>query len=67
MKAKIVNVVEEDWDFLIVLDACRFDYFLEVYKDFFDGKLEKIISASFSTVEWLKGLENVYKAVTENF
>jgi len=46
--------MEEDWDFLIVLDACRYDYFSEVYGDFFYGKLEKIISAGCSTVEWLK-------------
>ena len=54
MKARIANVMEEDWDFLIVLDACRFDYFSEVYGDFFDGKLEKIISVGCSTIEWLK-------------
>ncbi|MHA1832385.1 MAG: hypothetical protein ACTSV7_00200 [Candidatus Baldrarchaeia archaeon] len=51
MKTEIVNVMEEDRDFLIILDACRFDYFSEVYGDFFDGKLEKIISAGCSTVE----------------
>jgi hypothetical protein len=54
VKAKIINVMEEDWDFLIVLDACRFDYFSEVYQGYFDGKLEKIISTGCSTVEWLK-------------
>ena len=53
MKAEVVNMMEEDWDFLIVLDACRFDYFSEFYGDFFDGKLEKKISAGCSTVEWL--------------
>ena len=54
MRSKMVNVMEENWDFLIVLDACRYDYFSEVYRDFFDGKLEKIISVGCSTVEWLK-------------
>ena len=54
MKARIANVMEEDWDFLIVLDACRFDYFSEIYGDFFDGKMEKIISVGCSTIEWLK-------------
>jgi len=54
MRAKIVNVMDEDWDFLIVLDACRYDYFSEIYTNFFVGKLEKKISVGCSTLEWLK-------------
>ena len=54
MRAKMVNVMEEDWDFLIVLDACRYDYFSEMYEGFFTGRLEKRISPGCSTVEWLK-------------
>lgn len=46
--------MEEDWKFLIVLDACRYDYFSETYRDFFNGKLEKRISPGCSTVEWLQ-------------
>ncbi|MCJ7479302.1 MAG: hypothetical protein MUP63_03955 [Candidatus Nanohaloarchaeota archaeon QJJ-7] len=46
------NVVEEDWDYLIVLDACRFDTFEEVYSDYFEGELEKRESRGSSTPEW---------------
>jgi len=52
--AKIANVMLEDWDFLIVLDACRYDYFSEIYRNLFDGRLEKRISLGCSTIEWLK-------------
>jgi hypothetical protein len=44
--------MDEEWDFLIVLDACRYDYFLKTYKDFFDGELKKIYSPGSSTPEW---------------
>ena len=30
--------IEEDWNFFIVLDAYRYNYFLETYKSFFTGK-----------------------------
>ncbi|MFB6204349.1 MAG: hypothetical protein ABEJ75_01755 [Candidatus Nanohaloarchaea archaeon] len=46
------NVVDEDWDYLIVLDACRFDTFEKVYSDYFDGELEKRRSKGSSTPEW---------------
>jgi len=38
MKVRMVNVIEEDWNFFIVLDAYRYNYFLETYKSFFTGK-----------------------------
>ena len=46
------NVLEEDWDYLIVLDACRFDTFEKVYRDYFTGNLEKRESVASSTPEW---------------
>ncbi|MFO7793437.1 MAG: hypothetical protein R6V35_00480 [Candidatus Nanohaloarchaea archaeon] len=46
------NVLEEDWDYLIVLDACRYDIFEEVYEDYFKGNLEKRKSVASSTPEW---------------
>lgn len=46
------NVLEEDWDYLIVLDACRFDTFEKVYQDYFKGNLEKRKSVASSTPEW---------------
>ncbi len=55
------NINEEDWDNLIILDACRFDFFKKVYKDYLDGKLEKRISKGSNTGEWLvKTFPNKY-------
>lgn len=44
---------EEDWDYLIILDACRFDYFERLYSDYLDGELEKVRSRASSTQPWL--------------
>ncbi len=52
-KMKEQNLVEENWDYLIVLDACRFDFFEEVYEDYLNGKLKKRKSKGSSTLEWL--------------
>jgi len=55
------NILGEDWDNLIILDACRFDFFKKVYKDYLDGKLEKRISKGSGTPEWLaKTFPNKY-------
>ena len=50
-----------DWDYLIILDACRYDYFEKVYKEFFrdiEGKYKirflKVISPANNTIEWVK-------------
>lgn len=50
-----ISVMEEDWDHLIVLDACRYDTFAEV--NWLDGELERATSPAASTYGWL----------TENF
>ncbi len=42
------------WDYLIILDACRFDYFESNYRDYFDGELRKVWSPASSTIPWLK-------------
>lgn len=49
-KTKAVKVIEEDWNYLIILDACRYDTFLEVI----DEKAKYVISDGTSTQEWLK-------------
>lgn len=54
MAIKKISVMERDWDYLIVLDACRYDYFSEIYKDYFIGELEKGISLGRYTLEWWK-------------
>lgn len=47
-------LTEKDWDYLIILDACRYDYFEKVYEDFLNGKLKKVISPGSHTIEWFK-------------
>lgn len=44
--------MEEEWDYLIVLDACRYDYF-KVLNDIVPGKLEKRLSVGPSTGTWI--------------
>ena len=48
-----LSLMEEQWDIAIVLDACRYDTFKEVYREYLPlGKLEKRIGAS-DTFDWL--------------
>ena len=42
-----------DWDYLIILDACRYDTFKEEYTDFLQGELSKVESRGSATPEWL--------------
>jgi len=42
------------WDYLIILDACRYDYFEKYYRDYFDGELKKVRSPASSTIPWLR-------------
>lgn len=49
---------ETDWDVLIILDACRYDYFEEEYEDYLKGNLKKVESPGSWTVEWLKEIFN---------
>ncbi|AGB32000.1 hypothetical protein C488_06028 [Natrinema pellirubrum DSM 15624] len=46
------HFLESDWDYCLVLDACRYDVFSEVYDDYLDGTLEKRWSVGSSTPEW---------------
>jgi hypothetical protein len=50
---EIQPVHESDWDYLIVLDACRYDFFKENYEDFIEGELRPVKSRGTSTPEWL--------------
>lgn len=43
-----------DWELLIILDACRFDYFKENYQDYINGKLTKAHSEGIDTFEFLR-------------
>lgn len=43
-----------DWDILVVIDACRYDYFARYYRGIFDeGKLEKVESPAVWTFGWI--------------
>lgn len=46
-----VRVMEEDWDNLLILDACRYDTFSE--ENWLDGSLERRVSIGSSTGEFL--------------
>jgi len=51
---KSVNVMELEWDSLIMLDACRYDTFKNNYPEFIRGNLKKIISPACETSMWVK-------------
>jgi len=56
------NLMDKDWKILIVLDACRYDYFKKVYKKYFKGKLKKKKSIARKTIQWLyKTFPNEYE------
>ncbi|WP_436345434.1 hypothetical protein [Natronorubrum sp. FCH18a] len=44
--------LESEWDYCVVLDACRYDVFSEIYDEYLDGRLEKRRSTGSSTPEW---------------
>jgi hypothetical protein len=49
-----VSIMEEHWDYLVILDACRYDFFSKLYRGYLRGNLEKRISLGSSTIEWCK-------------
>ena len=64
MPHKGIKVIEEDWDCLLVLDACRYDMFKKVYKDYFNqGVLHKKKSLASCTKDWL--LKNFKKKLND--
>lgn len=48
-----INVFDEDWDTLILLDACRYDIFEQTV--ILDGRLESRISRGSTSPEWVAG------------
>lgn len=59
-KTKAVKVMEENWDYLIILDACRHDTF----KKLIDEDAKYVISGGTHTKEWMKwNFGNNYKDV----
>lgn len=49
---------EKKWDILIVLDACRYDFFENDIRRFLEGDLEKVISPAQHTSPWCKRIFN---------
>jgi len=51
---ELINQVvkEREW-VIIILDACRYDFFEKVYRDYLKGKLLKVRSANSTTPLWL--------------
>jgi hypothetical protein len=47
-----INVMEHDWDNLIILDACRYDIFKKYTR--FEGKLSKVVSAGYYSWEFIE-------------
>lgn len=53
MNARTVNVMQETWDCLIILDACRYDTFERIHREFLDpAPLEAVDSVGTCTSEW---------------
>lgn len=53
IKETAVQVMDESWNYLIILDACRYDYFERVHRNLLpNGKLTCRKSAGSATVEW---------------
>jgi len=48
-----IDIFDEDWDALLILDACRYDMFAEHHE--LPGRLESRISRGSATVEFLRG------------
>ncbi len=47
-----LEVLKERWDHLIILDACRYDYFEQVYAQYLQGELTTKLSPGTCTDEW---------------
>jgi len=48
-----IDIINEDWDTLIILDACRFDVFNDVFSDT-TGELKKVESKASATGQFLR-------------
>ncbi len=48
-----IDIMAEDWDILVILDACRYDMFSSLNE--IDGRLESRVSRGSNTSEFLRG------------
>lgn len=51
-----ISLMEEGWDQLVILDACRYDYFEKTYREYLNGKLRFALSCASDTREWMKSV-----------
>lgn len=54
MEPEDQRFTERDWDYAVVLDACRFDAFKNTYSDYLEGELRKVHSPASATPEWIR-------------
>lgn len=48
-----IQVMQESWNYLIILDACRYDVFAQSWNRYFPtGRLECVESVGTATIEW---------------
>lgn len=57
-------VVDGEWDYLIVLDAARYDTFESAYDEYVEGDLEKRESRGSATPEWAAKTFRAYHDIT---
>ena len=56
---KEIDLVKYDWKYLAILDATRYDYFMDVIKEFqFKETPKPAITTSLSTPQFMKNFEN---------
>jgi hypothetical protein len=48
-----INILDQDWDNLLILDACRYDYF-EQSANKLPGRLSKVTSRGSATIQFLR-------------
>lgn len=59
-----VEVMEEQWDYLMILDACRYDYFAGLVQHYISGELERRASPATGTLAWcMKSFGSYYPNV----
>lgn len=56
MKDQKRLILNADWDYLFILDACRYDYSKWFFSDYLNGRLYKAKSPGSTTPEWAKKL-----------
>ena len=55
------SILRRNWDILVILDACRYDYFARVASEYFPGRrVRKVISPASNTYEWAKKVLEPY-------